>query len=271
DTCLKEESFISEPPGGDPGFGGRRTEFNHSGGSMGDIERTPHGSMHMAVGGDFGWMGAFDTAPLDPLFWLHHCNIDRLWTVWLRRDPLHKNPTEAPWLTTVPFEFHDGTGAEVSMTSSQVVDTTVAPLQYDYEDVSDPFGPPPSPVAEMGEVFMPDRPVPEMVGATEQPITLTDQAETASVPVNAPTGPALGAAEAAEAPKRVYLNIENITSTARASGYEVYLNVPPGDEPASHRELYAGLLPMFGVAEATEASAESPGSGLHYTLEITDI
>ncbi|MDQ3986728.1 MAG: tyrosinase family protein [Actinomycetota bacterium] len=37
-----------------------------------------HGSVHVAVG------GTMETAssPADPLFWLHHANIDRLWARW---------------------------------------------------------------------------------------------------------------------------------------------------------------------------------------------
>jgi tyrosinase len=89
--------------------------------------------------------------------------------------------------------------------------------------------------------------------------------------VNPPTGPALSpAAESATPPRRVYLNIENITSEGQSGSYSVYLNLPPGADPADHRELYAGLLPMFGVAESTDATREHAGNGLHYTLEITD-
>jgi tyrosinase len=274
-TCLTEESFISTALGGDPGFGGRRTIFNHSGGEVGDLERIPHGSMHVAVGGFNvgGWMSAFDTAALDPVFWLHHCNIDRLWTVWLRRDPTHLNPTEAQWLTTISFEFHDANGEIISMSPSQVIDTTAPPLLYEYEDVSDPFAAPPDPMAKpVRRPRMKDRPIPEMVGATDQPLTLTGEPATANLPVNPPTGPALSpAAESATPPRRVYLNIENITSEGQSGSYSVYLNLPPGADPADHRELYAGLLPMFGVAESTDATREHAGNGLHYTLEITDV
>ncbi len=35
------------------------------------------------------------TSPNDPVFWLHHCNIDRLWPLW--RD---QHPTEAVYLPT---------------------------------------------------------------------------------------------------------------------------------------------------------------------------
>lgn len=158
------------------------------------------------------------------------------------------------------------------MTSSQVTDTTAPPLLYDYQDVSDPLGAPPAPSVEAeGRPSMVKRPIPEMVGATDQPLTLTGETATASVPVSQPTGPAGAAAEAAEAPKRVYLNIENITSTGRPGSYSVYVNVPPGADPADHPELYAGLLPMFGVEESTDATREHPANGLHYTLEITDV
>ena len=38
-----------------------------------------HNSVHVWVGGS---MGSVPTAPADPIFWMHHCNIDRLWHVW---------------------------------------------------------------------------------------------------------------------------------------------------------------------------------------------
>ena len=53
-------------------------------------------------------------------------------------------------------------------------------------------------------------PIPEMVGATDQPIVLTGRTASASVPVTAPAGPGRSRGAAA-APGRVYLNIENIT------------------------------------------------------------
>ncbi len=63
-TCLGEPLFVAAPAGGSPGFGGPKTVFNHSGGVVGRLEATPHGSMHVAVN---GWMGRFNTAGLDRL------------------------------------------------------------------------------------------------------------------------------------------------------------------------------------------------------------
>lgn len=45
------------------------------------LETSPHNTGHVIVGGSQGHMGD-GMSPLDPIFWLHHCNIDRLWAQW---------------------------------------------------------------------------------------------------------------------------------------------------------------------------------------------
>jgi tyrosinase len=264
--CLREASFSAQAAGGTPGFGGPRTAFNHGGGPAGTLERVPHGSMHVQVG---GWMGAFNTAGLDPLFWLHHANIDRLWEVWRGRDPVHANPAEQAWLS-LAFDFHLSTGQVASWQPAQMVDATGPLLGYRYEEVSDPLEEMVI-VEESARRRRMDRRTPEMVGATEAPVALARQATTAQVSLTSPTGPALESLESAEEPARMYLNIENITGAGGASSYEVYVNLPPGSEPRQHRELLAGILPMFGLAEATRPDRDHPGSGLHYALEISDL
>jgi len=47
-----------------------------------------HNSVHVWVGGDM----TDSTSPNDPTFFLHHCNIDRIWYAWQRRYP------DAPYL-----------------------------------------------------------------------------------------------------------------------------------------------------------------------------
>jgi tyrosinase len=41
-------------------------------------------------------MSGFNTAARDPIFWLHHANIDRLWEAWLALED-HANPTGSRW------------------------------------------------------------------------------------------------------------------------------------------------------------------------------
>jgi hypothetical protein len=49
----------------------------------GAVELLPHNFLHGDIGGEFGAMRSPATAGRDPIFWLHHANIDRLWEVWL--------------------------------------------------------------------------------------------------------------------------------------------------------------------------------------------
>jgi tyrosinase len=51
-----------------------------AGGATGPLEGTPHNGVHGRIGGN---MGTY-MSPLDPIFWLHHCNIDRIWDQWNR-------------------------------------------------------------------------------------------------------------------------------------------------------------------------------------------
>lgn len=64
-------------------------------GFQSDLEAI-HGGAHNAVGGDMGT----SRSPNDPLFWLHHANVDRLWARWQRSpqgsDPPNGNETLQP-------------------------------------------------------------------------------------------------------------------------------------------------------------------------------
>ncbi|KAL4915885.1 common central domain of tyrosinase-domain-containing protein [Aspergillus aurantiobrunneus] len=47
-----------------------------------------HNNVHGWVGGDFnGHMSQIPVATFDPLFWLHHCNIDRIFALWQGLNP----------------------------------------------------------------------------------------------------------------------------------------------------------------------------------------
>jgi tyrosinase len=112
--------------------------------------------------------------------------------------------------------------------------------------------------------------VSEMVGATEAPVTLARERSTAHIAIAEPKGPAARATGAMEQ-RRVYLNLENITSSGVPSSYAIYLNLPDGADPEQNRHLFAGLLPAFGVAEASRKDEHNAGSGLNRAIDVTDI
>jgi len=58
-----------------------------------------HGYVHEAVGGT---MGAA-SSPADPLFFLHHANIDRLWSLWQQSHPQAKPPNGTETLQPAPL------------------------------------------------------------------------------------------------------------------------------------------------------------------------
>lgn len=76
-----------------------------------------HGSGHVWVGGS---MGLIPTAPADPVFWMHHAEIDRIWAEWQAA-----NPGENPPLA--------GTAATMDPWTETEVDTRdIAALGYTY-------------------------------------------------------------------------------------------------------------------------------------------
>ena len=263
--CLEQPTF--EAGVGSASFGGPATGFHHNSGPAGDLEAVPHGSVHVGVG---GWLGAFNTAGLDPLFWLHHANIDRLWQVWLNRNPAFENPSDAAWLTAVAFAIHDASGQPITFTSQDVLDTRAPSLAYAYEDTSDPLATA-GLAAAGGPVTMAGQKPPPTVlaGASHSSVALASDVTTAHVTVDPTVLPTAGAALAGAGPGagRVYLNLENITGTDNTSSYRVYVNAPEG--VSLPKENYAGLLPMFGVEEASNSAALHGGSGLTYVLDIT--
>lgn len=62
---------------------------DNSGSYRSQVEYNLHNLVHRYIGGTMGKM----TSPNDPVFWLHHCNIDRLWMEWQQQ-----HPTVAPYL-----------------------------------------------------------------------------------------------------------------------------------------------------------------------------
>ncbi|KAK6214456.1 hypothetical protein LQW54_004363 [Pestalotiopsis sp. IQ-011] len=47
-----------------------------------------HSGGHYTIGGDPG--GDFFNSPNDPMFWLHHAQIDRTWWIWQNQSPLNR-------------------------------------------------------------------------------------------------------------------------------------------------------------------------------------
>jgi len=122
-VALSRPSFV-----GASEFGGGVTKVGQFWSETGRLEQTPHNDIHNIVGGANGLMGDPDTAAEDPIFWLHHTNIDRLWWLW-SRDSGHTLPTTDDW-TKQSFGFFSATGHPAAKTCAEVLE--IADLGYTY-------------------------------------------------------------------------------------------------------------------------------------------
>jgi tyrosinase len=80
-----------------------------------------HNGVHGFVGGT---MGSVATSAYDPIFWAHHCMIDRIWYLWQLDHPGAKLPARYLDLALAPFP----------MTVRETLDVTA--LGYDYAAAS---------------------------------------------------------------------------------------------------------------------------------------
>ncbi len=134
----------------------RTTNFDGSIGFNNTLESQPHNGVHGMIGGS---MGLVADAGQDPIFWLHHCNIDRQWNRWLSRGGPRRNPVDLDYLSQ-QFNFYTETGQLVSILGEDVLNTQTLGYRYD-DDAAQPAGfdsfalasappPPPSPVPVAG-------------------------------------------------------------------------------------------------------------------------
>jgi hypothetical protein len=229
------------------------------------LENQPHDIMHVVVGGHEafgtarGLMTDPRTAAQDPIFWLHHCNVDRLWERWLGQGDGRANPADAVWLDTA-FEFFDETGKDVVLSGADIVDA-VGKLGYTYDDAppapspARPPAPPPVLVAggEAGLVRVAGGLPMTMAESApaESTIVLGNDLKRVQLEATPSAAGALEAMRASGAAERVQLIIEDIKSDQPIGAYyQVYLNLPEGAAPDPKGIHYVGNFSFFGRTPA---------------------
>ncbi|HEX4302254.1 MAG TPA: tyrosinase family protein [Rhizomicrobium sp.] len=111
------------------------------------LEGQPHNKTHNNIGGvghipndqyyNFGYM-ADNLSPVDPIFFLHHSNMDRLWDVWTRKQQaqhLPYLPTGADWTTFAqePFLFYIDANGTPAMRKNAGESVEIGGFDYDYQ------------------------------------------------------------------------------------------------------------------------------------------
>ncbi|WP_037676907.1 tyrosinase family protein [Streptomyces griseus] len=265
--AMQAPHFTGVTQFGSEDTGGELMHFPNGG--TGLLEEQPHNHIHGFVG---GVMGDF-ASPRDPVFWLHHANIDRLWSAW-RTNPDHKNPTDADWLGFT-HHFRDAQGNRVGFKSQDLVDEQQ--LGYRYESLTEGVGlKPPERLVAMLAVGA--DPPPQTVVATTGPTGPTDLGEeSVTVPLSpepAAETSALTEAASPETPSRAILTIADVRAdTPPGTNYRVYLGARPDHEEDLDPEgpYFIGHIHFFGAVGGDNAHHHGHGGpGLTFKFDITD-
>jgi len=238
------------------------------------LEGSPHGAVHVLIGGN---MGSVPTAANDPIFWLHHCNIDRQLNRWLNMGDGRANPADGDFLDR-QYSFVDENGETVTRPVRDLLDSDK--LGYRYDNVPNPQLPailktaqPPGPVrAKEPPRVMASSPK-EETPRGEEPIPLRFKPVTVKLSVPATKAPALRAAAAAAptaAPGKILLRIGGLSLAEPPSfTYAVYLNLPEGSTtPETEKAHYVGTVNFFGKAAARGHGAVKP---FDETFDVTAV
>ncbi len=128
----------------------KNDSFEGSAGFSKKLEGSPHGFMHTYIGGGYssetfynkiyqkkdfsGLMAEVKSAGFDPIFWLHHSMVDRIWESWDntsngKRPTLNKLESN-PWV----YNFIEPNGDQITYTIKEMYDI-VFNLDYSYDSL----------------------------------------------------------------------------------------------------------------------------------------
>ncbi|HEY0155871.1 MAG TPA: tyrosinase family protein [Thermoanaerobaculia bacterium] len=231
-------------------FTGRALTFGGNNPGTGDLEQRPHNEVHVAIG---GWMGDPNTAAQDPIFWLHHANIDRYWNVWLKQGGGRSNPIgNATWRGR-RFIFFRENGTAVQMTACDILNAAIQ-LRYRYQDEPSQVTQncPPmlaaaaaAPVVQQvarRELPIPI-PEPEMIVATAEPVVRT--MEMATMPAEA-----VSAARAAVTSRSQTVLLElGVVEAAEQPGviFDVWVGLEGLPDENTPRAHHVGTIALFAL------------------------
>ncbi|MEM1052191.1 MAG: tyrosinase family protein [Pseudomonadota bacterium] len=275
----QSETFYTSDPGG-LGYGGPISGFAQQGNAYGANESDPHNLVHVMVGGGKpvapqGWMFDPNFAALDPIFWVHHCNVDRLWAAWMDA-PGHTQENSQPWLNgPFPRQFmmpNPAGGVDVFVPGETLPGQPLEPM---YDKLVHGTGKPPAPASGglgVRGTAVSKPPASRLIGTNDTDMTLGADRVSSRLAIKAPArSPGLGVAAARRGGKRrVFLSVEGVKGEVPTAVLTVVLT-PAGADPAAAPEEAKKTLVFFGLGNATSAEGPHGGSGLTQTVDITDI
>ena len=227
--------------------------FHSKSAGFGILEGQPHNNVHNCVGGLMEDM----LSPIDPIFFMHHSNIDRLWDVWTRKQQKLNLPTlptgaDLQSWTSEPFLFfHDEKGNPVSQTTAGDY-AAIGEFDYSYQSGS-------------GEdVVTTATPQPNAAPAQSFQGGLTSRASALGTPAQGQVSVPESVLQAAAQGSAVFARV-TIQSPPSVHGvsFNVFVNPPDGASGLTpDSPYYAATIEFFGAHHHNEPST--------FTVPISD-
>jgi hypothetical protein len=231
-----------------------------------DLNGGPHGAVHNTISGNMSFV---TTAAQDPVFWLHHSNVDRLWEKWLGMCGGRSNPTDGTWRSK-SFTFFDENGTAVTLSGNQIVEIANQ-LRYRYQDLpvvpsctsSRPVAPP-----TRDELITKEAAV-EINGRTQRTAFTETSADKVQQFIRQKNRSTFNFNTTAQQ-ERLIVTFEGITVEHMPEGaIEVYLNLPEGATPSAQSSHFAGLLDLFTAEHHARHSKNGIISGGTVDMDAT--
>lgn len=236
------------------------------------IDSGIHGRIHVLTGTSTN-MGSVPYAGNDPLFWVHHANIDRLWASWNRNG--HRNPSTADWSYN-QFVFVNELGQRVARPLRNFFG--VLGLGYTYDRFVTSSG---TETASMAMTTESTLQAAAAGGATPERVARANtSAKLGAGPVSVELLPLAGTRETpvlgldpAQPNKRAYLILKDLHTWAQPDVlYHVYLR-PGGGTGRPSPASYVGNINFFD-AEFHDHGGGAQGDALgenFYSFDVTEL
>ena len=241
------------------------------------LQSQPHGIMHCAVGKNcvLPDMGFVPIAGLDPVFYMHHANIDRLWQCWLNKKA-NGQPITLEWAKKnlgmpdswydTRYTFADENGNKVTMTIADVFTPGKIPVRYTNENACKVEAPVmSSQSAGKANLFkMNHKPVSsnktiKLMGVTQK-VALDPQTATFLKNSSQLSQTTLSSGQ-------TYLILDNVQMIGTPNlTYKIYLY--PKNQP--EQKVYVSTINYFGVLDHDHGGHSSNGAMGQLVYQVSD-
>lgn len=252
------------------------------------IEAAPHGLMHDYIGADgrtekffnpifqkemSGLMANVPSAGFDPIFWLHHSMIDRIWTLWDQSDygerPSLKHIRVQPW----EYHFIQPNGDQITYTLDEVYAIVFNP-DYIYEDAQVPVLAAVVPGDQMSVnsrgMLVQDPPKETVIWKHQVGQVITDQQVIEQPRELLKQARNFSRAERSleTVDRKLLLRLDVSVYKEIGDYYKVYIHYPDGKKA----DQYIGMMTFFGVSHVHDLgelhSFEEEGAKLSFTYSV---